>query len=104
MAQPQPARIICGQCNAWYNSENELRDHILTSHRKFVPEQSTSQHGGTQPGSFEEQLGMLRAEWTKLSVLLRNRLQARFNPEELDAIDRFILLASQCSDFDHVRR
>jgi len=31
----------------------------------------------------------------KLSVQLRNGVQARFNPEELDAIDRFILLASQ---------
>jgi hypothetical protein len=104
MAQPQAARITCGQCNGWYNSESELRDHMQTAHRRFVPEQSTFQHGGTQPDSFEDQLGPSKEEWAKLSVRLRNRVQARFNPEELDAIDRFILLASQDSVFDHMRR
>lgn len=102
MAQPQTARITCGQCNGWYNSESELRDHMQTAHRRFVPEQSTFQHGGTQPDSFENQLGTSKEEWARLSVRLRNRVQARFNPEELDAIDRFILLASQDSVFDHV--
>ena len=28
MAQPQMARITCSECNAWYNSERELRDHM----------------------------------------------------------------------------
>ena len=104
MAQPQAARITCGQCNGWYNSESELRDHMQTAHRRFVPEQSTFQHGGAQPDSFKDQLGTSKEEWAKLSVQLRNRVQARFNPEELDAIDRFILLASQGSVFDHVGR
>jgi len=40
-------------------------------------------------------------EWARPSVKLRNRIQARFNAEELDAVDRFILLASQGSDFDY---
>src|ERR1019366_4624536 len=104
MAQPQSARIICGQCNGWYNSESELRDHLQTAHRRFVPEQSTFQHVGTRPDSFEDQLGTSKEEWAKLSVQLRNRVQARFNPEELDVIDRFILLASQGSVFDHMCR
>jgi hypothetical protein len=104
MAQPQAARITCGQCNGWYNSESELRDHMQTAHRRFVPEQSTFQHGGTKPDSFEDQLRTSKEDWTRLSVQLRNRLQVRFNQEELDAIDRFILLASQASVFDHVRR
>jgi hypothetical protein len=39
MAQPQMARITCGQCNAWYNSEHALRDHIRTAHRAFGSEQ-----------------------------------------------------------------
>jgi hypothetical protein len=51
MAQPQAARITCNQCNAWYNSESELRDHMRTAHRKFGSEQSSSQEGGTQPDS-----------------------------------------------------
>ena len=102
MAQPQVARITCSECNGWYDSERELRDHMQTAHRRFVSEQSTFQHGGTQPVSFKNQLGTLKEEWAKLSVQLRNRVQARFNPEELDAIDRFILLASQGSVFDHV--
>ena len=104
MAQPQMARITCSQCNGWYNSESELRDHMQTAHRRFVSEQSTFQHGGTQPDSFENQLGTSKEEWAKLSVQLRNRVQVRFNPEELEAIDRFILLASQGSVFDHVCR
>jgi hypothetical protein len=40
MAQPQMARITCSQCNAWYNSERELRDHMHTAHRQAVAEQS----------------------------------------------------------------
>src|SRR6266849_4303533 len=59
---------------------------------------------GPQPDSFKNRLGTTKEEWAKLSVQLRNRVQARFNPEELDAIDRFILLASQGSVFDHVCR
>jgi hypothetical protein len=104
MAQPQMARTTCSLCDGWYNSESELRDHMQTAHRRFVPEQSTFQHGNTQPDSFEDQLGTSREEWTKLSVQLRNRVQVRFNSEELDAIDRFILLASQGSVFDDVCR
>src|SRR3984893_17121690 len=102
MAQPQAGRITCPQCNGWFSSESELRDHMQTAHRRFVPEQSIVQHGGTQPDGFEDQLGTSKEEWARLSVQLRNRLHARFNPEELDAIDRFILLSSQGSVFDHL--
>ena len=77
---------------------------MQTAHRRFVPEQSTFQHGGTQPDSFEDQLATSKEEWAKLSLQLRNRVQARFKAEELDAIDRFILLASQGSIFDDVCR
>ena len=104
MAQPQVARITCSICNGWYNSESELWNHMQTAHRRFVPEQSIFQHGGTQPASFEDQLGTSKEEWAKLSVQLRNRLHARFNPEELDVIERFILLASQGSVFDDICR
>src|SRR5712692_2631498 len=104
MAQPQVARITCSVCNGWYDSERELRDHMQTAHRRFFSEQSTFQHGGTQPDSSKNQLGASKEEWAKLSVQLRNRVQARFNPEELDTVDRFILLASQDSVFDHLCR
>ena len=100
MAQPQVARITCSQCNGWYDSERELWDHMNAAHRRFVSEQTDL------PDSPKIQLGTSlgtsKEEWAKLSVRLRNRVQARFNPEELDAIDRFILLASQGSVFDHV--
>ena len=43
MAQPEAARITCNQCNGWYNSERELRDHMQTAHRRFVSDQSTFQ-------------------------------------------------------------
>jgi len=26
--------LTCGQCNAWYASERELRDHLQLAHRK----------------------------------------------------------------------
>ena len=104
MAQPQPARITCSECNGFYVTERELRDHMQTAHRRFFLEQSTFQHGGTPPDSFKNQPGTSKEEWAKLSGQLRTRVQARFNPEELDAIDRFILLASQGSVFDQVRR
>jgi hypothetical protein len=104
MVQAHVARIICGQCNAWYNSESELDYHIQTSHRWYDLEQSTFRRGGTQPARLEEQLGTLRKEWTRLSLQVRNQLQTRFDPDELDAIDRFILVASQSSVFDPICR
>jgi len=104
MAQPKAARITCSECNAWYDSERELRDHIQTAHRRFVSEQTTFQHGGTEPDSIKNQLSPSKEEWAKRSVELRNRIQARFDPAELDVIDRFILLASQGSVFDHAFR
>ena len=104
MAQSQVARITCSLCNGWYNSERELGNHMQTVHRRFVSEQNTFQNDCTQLDSFKNQFGTSKEEWAKLSVQLRNRVQARFNPEELDAIDRFILLASQGSVFDHVCR
>ena len=102
MTHPQEARISCNECNGWYNSERELYEHMQTAHRRCVSEQSTFQHGGTLPSDIEKHLGTSKEEWAKLSVQLRNRVQARFNPEELDAIDRFILLASQGSVFDQL--
>jgi hypothetical protein len=33
MTQPEMARITCIQCNAFYNSERELLDHMYTAHR-----------------------------------------------------------------------
>jgi hypothetical protein len=72
MAQPQMAPISCSLCNGFYDSEHELRDHMRAAHRRFVSEQSTFQHGGTQPDSFNNQLGTSKEEWAKLSVQLRN--------------------------------
>ena len=104
MAQPQVARITCSQCNSFYASESELWEHVQEVHRRSVPEQSTFQHGGTQPESFKNRFGTSKEEWANLSVHLRNHVQVRFKSEELDAIDRFILLASQGSVFDDVCR
>ena len=62
MAQPQLARITCSQCNGFYDSEHELRDHMQAVHRRFVSEQSTLQHGGTHPDIFKNQLGPSKKE------------------------------------------
>ena len=93
MAHPQVARITCSECNSYYASERELWDHMQEVHRRSVSEQSTFQRGGTS-----------KEKWADLSVHLRNHVQVRFSSEELDVIDRFILLASQGSVFDHVCR
>jgi hypothetical protein len=55
MARPQAARITCSQCNGWYDSERELREHMQTAHRRFVPEQSASQTGKTEPDRIKNQ-------------------------------------------------
>jgi len=89
MPQPKEARITCTLCNGWYNSESELRSHMESAHRRFVSEESTLRLG-------------TKEEWTKLTVQLRDQLRLRFNPEELDVIDRFIRLGGQGSIFDHV--
>jgi hypothetical protein len=104
MAQPQPARITCTECNGWYVTERDLRDHMRTAHRRFVSDDGGQQQGVTQQDGLRNQAGTSREEWARISGQLRARLQARFNPDELDAIDRFILLASQASNFDPLRR
>ena len=101
MAQPQVARITCSLCNGWYNSESELRNHMRTVHRRFVLEQDTFQDIDTQRDNVKDLLRLSKEDWARLTVQLRNRVQARFSLEELDAIDPFILLASQGSVFDH---
>ena len=93
MARPQMARITCSECNSFYASESELWHHMQEVHRRSVSEQGTFQP-----------VGISKEEWANLSVHLRNHVQVRFKSEELDAIDRFILLASQGSVFDHVCR
>ena len=92
MAQPQMGRITCSQCNSWYASESELWEHVQEVHRRSVPDQIPFQRGAS------------KEEWANLSVHLRNHVQVHFKSEELDAIDRFILLASQASVFDDVCR
>jgi hypothetical protein len=51
MAQPQMGRITCIQCNAWYNSERELREHMKTAHREGRSERGSSQRDVTQQDS-----------------------------------------------------
>jgi hypothetical protein len=37
------AETTCNQCDARYNSERELRDHLGAAHRQFSSEQSSSE-------------------------------------------------------------
>jgi hypothetical protein len=48
MAQPEPAKITCSQCQASYDSEEELREHMKIAHRHGSPGQNTSKRDGTQ--------------------------------------------------------
>ena len=104
MVQPKLAQITCSLCNGWYVSERELRAHMQTAHRRFVSEQNTFQNDCTRQDSLKNQLGTSKEEWARLSVQLRNRVISRFNQEELDVIDRFVLIASQDSVFNDVCR
>jgi hypothetical protein len=104
MAQPQAARITCILCNGWYNSESELRDHMQAVHRRFVSDQNTFQNDRTQQESFKSRLRASKEEWAKLSVQLMNRVRGRFTQEELETIDRFILIACQGSAFEDAWR
>ena len=40
----------CSQCNAWYNSERELHDHLRIFHRQFGSEQSGSEPDDAESG------------------------------------------------------
>jgi hypothetical protein len=93
MAQPEVARITCRECNSFYASEIELWEHVQEMHRR-----------GAQAKSFSNRFGTSKEEWANLSVHLKNQVQTHFKSEELDAIDRFILFASQGSVFDDVSR
>jgi hypothetical protein len=104
MTQLQVAPVTCSQCNGWYDSESELWDHMQTAHRRFISERSTIRQDCTQSENLKNSLSTSKEEWAELSVQLRNRVQVRFDPEEVDVIDRFILLASQGPAFDHVCR
>jgi hypothetical protein len=42
------SETACSQCNAWYNSEHELHDHMRIFHRQFG-----SEEGGSEPGDAE---------------------------------------------------
>jgi hypothetical protein len=48
MAQPEMARITCSRCNAWYDSESELHEHMKTAHRRGGSDQDSSQSDGTE--------------------------------------------------------
>jgi hypothetical protein len=70
MAQPQMARITCRECNAWWNSERELRDHIQMAHRRGCPEQelplSPVQTNGAKQGGTTSFLAEQENEMDKL--------------------------------------
>lgn len=104
MAQPQASRISCNECNSFYTSESELWEHMREVHRRSVSERGPIQHSGTKPESFQNRFGASKEEWANLSIHLRNHVQIHFRSEELDAIDRFILFASQGSVFDDACR
>ena len=42
------AQTTCRECNAHYNSERELRDHLGAVHRGFGSEQVSSQPDNTE--------------------------------------------------------
>jgi hypothetical protein len=104
MAQPREARISCTECNSFYASEIELWEHMQEAHRRCVSEPSPFHHGCMQPESHRNRFGTTKEEWANVSVHLRNHVQIHFKSEELNAIDRFILLASEASIFDEVCR
>jgi hypothetical protein len=42
VAQSQTAQITCNQCNAWYDSERELHEHMRAAHREHGSEQDSA--------------------------------------------------------------
>jgi hypothetical protein len=51
MARSEMARITCNQCNSWYDSEGELREHVKMGHRRSGSELGGSQRDGTEQHS-----------------------------------------------------
>lgn len=104
MPQPREARISCKECNSFYASEIELWEHMREVHRRSVSEPSPFHHGSTGTESRKNRFGTTKEEWANVSVHLRNHIQVHFKSEELNVIDRFILLASEASIFDEACR
>jgi hypothetical protein len=50
MAQPQTARITCSQCDASYDSERELQEHMKTAHPRGDTQQEVQLPIGGAPG------------------------------------------------------
>lgn len=46
------AQTVCNQCDAQYNSERDLRNHMRTAHRKFGAEQRGPDSGDARTHSF----------------------------------------------------
>jgi hypothetical protein len=44
--KPEMARITCRQCNALYDPDMDLREHMKTAHRRGGSEQAISQRDG----------------------------------------------------------
>jgi Zn-finger nucleic acid-binding protein len=86
MAQPQIARITCSECNAWYSSERELRDHMQMAHRKFVSENSLPSsfvHADVKRGCTTSFLTEERNEMDKLCERTPAEQQEEYNqPDE----------------------
>jgi hypothetical protein len=64
MAQAQAARITCRVCDGWYDSEQDLREHMQAAHRRFTPEPSDPQYAGTQPQNVKPEPSTPNEEWT----------------------------------------
>jgi hypothetical protein len=50
-------QTTCNHCNATYNSERELRDHLGTAHRMFPSEQRAFEPEPAQTTSFASEPG-----------------------------------------------
>jgi hypothetical protein len=102
MAQPQVARITCSQCNGFYNSESELRDHMQSFHRRFISEQDTFQQGGAKPGREPHLTAMPKTfgEINKDLEVAQRKLSATSEPKQRRAILLEIRkLLEQADDF-----
>jgi hypothetical protein len=73
MAQPQIARFRCSQCDAGYDSDRELGDHMRATHHKFVSEHgsppSSAPAGSAKQGCATSFIMEERGETDKLCGL-----------------------------------
>ena len=96
MAQPVMARISCSHCNAWYNSERELREHKMAAHREGASGQENP--AGGNMATIQEKTARLASAQQKVDAFIAaggDLKSPAAAPIGLEFVNAFAVLAKE---------